>query len=333
MPKAKRRKLAARAVTHEEVSKYSDTQVLFKSNLFRLQQAELLKEVSPFGEGTQPARLEPARLEAALRVLREEVLALPSTELSWEQGSGGGAAPAVSHPHLSHLSLASGAVRMAWAPPAKVELVGSYLLRTCAAPALNVDVSIELPAACFLEKDYLDGRYVDKRLLYLTHLAQLLHERSLGKASGTSGKKAKAKAKAAQADAPRASVVSSAAAPAFVALPHMQSTRWPVLQIALRDPAHAGANGDGNGEANGDGAHVIDGWSVRLIPSLAAGVFTDVKLRAPRCNLRVLGSTPSPTYNNLLRLESGYSRVLAQLHATYAAPPFQTPRIPPPRAR
>jgi hypothetical protein len=65
---------------------------------------------------------------------------------------------------------------------------------------------------------------------------------------------------------------------------------------------------------------VIDGWSVRLIPSLAAGVFTDVKLRAPRCNLRVLGAIPSPTYNNLLRLESGYGRVLAQLHATYATP-------------
>ena len=63
---------------------------------------------------------------------------------------------------------------MAFAPPTKVELAGSYLLRTCAAPQLNVDVSIQLPASILQEKDYLDGRYVDKRLLYLTHLAHLL---------------------------------------------------------------------------------------------------------------------------------------------------------------
>ena len=222
MPKgAKRRRLASRAVTHDEVAAYSETAVLFKSNLFKLQTAELLKEVSPFG-GTPLTRL-----EGALRVLREELSSLPSAELAWERNGGYGTV-VCSHPHLAHLSLRSESVRLAWAAPTKVELAGSYLLRTCAAPTLNVDVTIELPAGALLEKDYLDARYVDKRLLYLTHLAHVLGARPLG-GGHDAGSAAKAKAKPKAKGSQPASVVSAATPPAFVALPHMQSTRWPAL--------------------------------------------------------------------------------------------------------
>ena len=48
---------------------------------------------------------------------------------------------------------------------------------------LNVDVTIELPSSVLQGKDYLDGRYADKRLLYLTHLAHLFTARG-----GSSGK-------------------------------------------------------------------------------------------------------------------------------------------------
>ena len=294
MPKgAKKRKVGARSVTHDEVAAYSDTSTLFKSNLFKLQTAELLKEVSPSGSATQ------GRLEAAVRALRDELTALPSTELSWERGG------AASHPHLSHLALANDSVKVAFTPPAKVELAGSYLLRTCAAPGLNVDVTLELPASLLLEKDYLDGRYVDKRLMYLTHLAHLLSTSSRGGEGGGSSK-GKAKAKA---GATSASVVSAATPPLFITLPHMQSRRWPALQIRLCDLS---------GGEDGTRAE-IEGWSVRLLPSLPADAFPPAKLRAPRCNLRSLGTQPSPTHNNLMRLESGgYGGALQLLHATYA---------------
>ena len=306
MPKgAKRRRLASRAVTHDEVAGYSETAVLFKSNLFKLQTAELLKEVSPFGDTPL------TRLEGALRELRKELSSLPSAELAWER-SGGHDTVVCSHPHLEHLSLHRESVRLAWAAPTKVELAGSYLLRTCAAPTLNVDVTIELPAGLFFEKDYLDARYVDKRLLYLTHLAHVLGARALGggqDAGSTPKAKAKAKAKGSQ----PASVISAAKPPAFVALPHMQSTRWPALEIHLRDPA--ADSGDG-GESGG--AAEIGGWVVRLLPCLSADVFPPGKLRSPRCNLRTLGTRPSPTHNNLMRLESSYARTLVLLHSAYA---------------
>ena len=48
---AKRRRLESKAVTHDEVQDQFATSVLFKSNLFKLQTAELLSEVSPFAAG------------------------------------------------------------------------------------------------------------------------------------------------------------------------------------------------------------------------------------------------------------------------------------------
>ena len=258
--------------THDELRGYAETETLFKSNLFRLQTVELLREVAPFS-GTPLTRL-----ESAVRALRGELLSLPSAELSSEPRAG---APSVAMP---------------WRAPAKVDLVGSYLLRTTTAPELNVDVAIQLPAGTLLEKDYLDQRYADKRLLYLTHLAKVLL--------------ARAKAPASQ------SVVSSATPPRFVALPHMQAHRWPVLEVHLRDASAPSSGGDG---ATTTGSREVGGWVVRLLPCLADDTFPQAKLRPQRCNLRSLGARPSPVYNNLVRLElGGYRRALALLHHTMA---------------
>lgn len=264
MGKSKPKKRQRDAVSHDEVSGYAQTETLFKSNLFKLQTTELLREVTP------PYGLPLAKLEAALRRLRAEMSALPGAELSWARGAAGATA---SHEHLTHLGLRGEAVRFAWAAPAKVDLVGSYLLRTAAAPELNVDMAVQLPTSTFLEKDYLDERYVDKRLLYLAHLGAEL-ERATG-----------------------------VAAVRFAVLPH-QSHHWPVLELTLRDP---------------DGSSVgFDGWTVRVLPCVAADAFPAAKLRPQRCNLRGAGALPSAAYNNLVRLESGYSASLGLLHATFS---------------
>ena len=61
-------------------------------------------------------------------------------------------------------------VTLSFAKPARVDLVGSYLLHTLVKPSLNVDVAVEMPSSCFVPKDFLDYRYHDKRLLYLSGL-------------------------------------------------------------------------------------------------------------------------------------------------------------------
>ena len=267
--------------THDEVSRYAETATLFKSNLFRLQTTELLREISPFSVPL-------TRLETAVRALRSDLMGISAADLSWERDASGGAA--TSHPHLKHLSLVGDSVRLPWRAPASVQLVGSYLLRTTAAPALNVDLAVEIPAASLHEKDYLDQRYVDKRLLYLTHLAHALStQRSQ-------------------------SVISHVLPMRFVALSHLQSHRWPVLEVHLRDPNASGTAASGGVDSTAE----ISGWAIRLVPCLAPGSFPTAKLRPQRCNLRWLGSRPSAVYNNALCLEASYVHILKLLHATFA---------------
>ena len=52
-----------------------------------------------------------------------------------------------------------------------MEVVGSYALRTAARPRLAVDVAVEVPAACFDEKDQLNNRYFARRWRWLAALA------------------------------------------------------------------------------------------------------------------------------------------------------------------
>ena len=77
-------------------------------------------------------------------------------------------------------------VEMDFAPPAAVELAGSFLLRSVCRPRCTIDIVVEMPAECFLPKDILDHRYADKRLLYLSVLAKGLEESGNGQFSDVS---------------------------------------------------------------------------------------------------------------------------------------------------
>ena len=282
-PKNKKRARTDQAPSHDELHKLRETEALFKSNLFRLQTTELLKEASP-------AYSSPALqgLEAWVRGLRQALLQLPEAELSWERTADGASC---SHEHLAPLGLHGANVALGWRPPAKIELVGSYLLRTVARPALNLDMTVQIPAACLQEKDYLDNRYVDKRLLYLAHLgASLRAAAAAGKVGG---------------------VVLDPSSIKFASLPHMTDPDWPVLQLTARAAAAGAAAGTG------------EEWVIRLIPSLDSAALAAGKLRPGRANLRAPGNgvaadpaaAPSAEYNNRLSLESRYAVSLAMLHS------------------
>eukprot|EP00500_Bicosoecida_sp_ms1_P011215 CAMPEP_0203828364 /NCGR_PEP_ID=MMETSP0115-20131106/61041_1 /ASSEMBLY_ACC=CAM_ASM_000227 /TAXON_ID=33651 /ORGANISM="Bicosoecid sp, Strain ms1" /LENGTH=201 /DNA_ID=CAMNT_0050737423 /DNA_START=134 /DNA_END=735 /DNA_ORIENTATION=- len=76
-------------------------------------------------------------------------------------------------------------VELDFAPPARVDVVGSFLLRTVAktprgaggsgagaSSGMNVDVACEMPASCLGKKDELNRQYADKRALYVAALAE-----------------------------------------------------------------------------------------------------------------------------------------------------------------
>lgn len=270
--------------TNEELETFNQTELLYKSNLFRLQTAELVREALPLQSST---------LEPALRSLRTQMLALEPAELSWQRGLKD-ALPLVSHAELSQLELVNPKMSLSWQPPEHVEIVGSYLLRTVVRPTLNVDVAVRIPQTCLLHKDYLDHRYVDKRMMYLTYLGAQLARSSSAESSE---------------DEMRLS---------FVWLPHLQDRRWPVLQITLP------------GVAGGWAVRLIPSLAVgamapgKLLPHRAnlrdrqvdsAGHGFDEDGTSGDA---ILGAV-SPEYNNRLALESAYGPALRLLHAAYSA--------------
>ncbi|KAK9814240.1 hypothetical protein WJX72_002757 [[Myrmecia] bisecta] len=63
--------------------------------------------------------------------------------------------------------------------PARVEVVGSFRTHMVARPAAVVDVAIEIPKACFDNKDQLNHRYYAKRALYLAVVAEHLQKHAM----------------------------------------------------------------------------------------------------------------------------------------------------------
>ena len=64
----------------------------------------------------------------------------------------------------------------AFAAPAKVSVVGSWLLRTGLKKSADMDLAVELPDALITMKDLANGRYLAKRCAYLEQCAEVLRE-------------------------------------------------------------------------------------------------------------------------------------------------------------
>ncbi|CAK0821814.1 unnamed protein product [Prorocentrum cordatum] len=153
---------AFRAPDAAEVMEIARTRNLYKSNLFRLQLEELLKELAP-------RRAARARLEAFLHGLRPVLLGLEARELPADL--------AAEFPQL--LFQQRQPFPMTFAAPKRIDVVGSFLLGTCLRSSLQADVALEMPAETFQSKDYLNFRYWDKRAAYVGEV-----RRQLAKAQG-----------------------------------------------------------------------------------------------------------------------------------------------------
>jgi U3 small nucleolar RNA-associated protein 22 len=139
-----------------------DTEDLFSTNLLKLEVDELLGEV-------KVDYAKQKRIESALMELKGVFDRMPTREVTAEKDL------------LPGLSLREHSSReqnpsFTFTPPDRMDLVGSYLLRTVTKPNLNVDVAVQIPQECFLPRDHLNYRYFDKRSLYLSVLAKELQK-------------------------------------------------------------------------------------------------------------------------------------------------------------
>eukprot|EP00953_Heterococcus_sp_UTEX-ZZ885_P032787 17102-Heterococcus_DN1.PRE.2 len=140
----------------------ASTATLFKSNLLRLQVTELLEEVR-VGYHRTAAK----QAEAFLFELKQALESMSSASVTAQSIKG-------THIKLSQHSEVK-PVTLEFAPPAAVDVVGSYLLKTIVKPSMNIDIAVEMPASCFHPKDFMNHKYFDKRALYVGHMAQQLN--------------------------------------------------------------------------------------------------------------------------------------------------------------
>lgn len=125
----------------------SDSRRLFRSNLFRLQVDKLLAHADKLN--SKKARAHP---EQALRELYTAIKAVPSTEVAADfSAQFGGRGFAF---YNSDESRRKG---FAFQAPSRLEVAGSFLLKTVTEPV--VDLALFLPEAMFVSKDHVNYRY------------------------------------------------------------------------------------------------------------------------------------------------------------------------------
>lgn len=156
--------------TNEEMQELKGTSDLFKSNIFKLQIDELLKEVRL--DYNMPS------LDKVLRAVKEAIDVHPevresdlATAKKHMLKKHGIAIPFPNPPPAEDVLY-----KFAYQKPVATHLVGSYPLQTIAKSTekFSVDMAVVMPKALFQEKDHLNYRYFHKRAFFLANIAAAL---------------------------------------------------------------------------------------------------------------------------------------------------------------
>ncbi|XP_034548589.1 nucleolar protein 6 [Notolabrus celidotus] len=153
-----------RPPTAEELNQLKETESLFHCSLLKMQMEELLKEVTLSERRKQ-------QIDSFIQTVTVLLQAVPESaevevsDLSWLSG-------ALKVPFLLVPKITKGKFHMA--PPASIDLIGSYPLGTCTKPRIVVDLAVTIPTEILHPKDVTNQRYPRKRALYLAGLAQHL---------------------------------------------------------------------------------------------------------------------------------------------------------------
>lgn len=150
---------------------YSGAQ--YKSSLFKLQIDSMLDEIRPNYEKYS------STINGALGKVKTLIEGIPESEPL-------GISEATKLMRKSHSIVVpypdpkpkTQAYKLAYSKPARINVVGSYVLKTMVKSdaALAVDMTVTIPASILQEKDYLNYRYFYKRAYYLSCIAAGLQE-------------------------------------------------------------------------------------------------------------------------------------------------------------
>ncbi|KAI8600248.1 Nrap protein [Dissophora ornata] len=165
-----------KAPTNEEIQGLQESSDLFKSNIFKLQIEELLKEVQIDYKKAQP-------LEAALRKLKDIFDRTPEhQELSLSTIKSNMKKKSIVIPFPQPEPASDIQYTFGYSAPSAMHLVGSFPLKTVSKSrhGWSVDVAVEMPGELFQEKDHMNYRYFYKRAYYLAVLAAAIQEKKSG---------------------------------------------------------------------------------------------------------------------------------------------------------
>ncbi|KAF4732341.1 Nucleolar protein 6 [Perkinsus olseni] len=138
----------------------NDNRTMHRSNLLRLQLEELLSSSAPNW----------GKLNKLSRMVKEVVSSVKKT-----QEKDLGSSFEEKFPDL-YFFPSQQQHDFVFHTPEEVTVIGSYSKKACAKPRLAVDVGVVIPAKCLQSKDYLNGRYLNKRNAYVGELLRQLKE-------------------------------------------------------------------------------------------------------------------------------------------------------------
>ncbi|CCG20933.1 Utp22 U3 snoRNP protein [Candida orthopsilosis Co 90-125] len=154
-------------LTAQDIQVARETAELFKSNIFKLQIDELMKEV-------KVKKSHEEVMEKVLHRLHDLIKEIPSAEnLSLQEAEGlfNHKRVAIPFPDPKPTNVK---YSFSYGPPEDLSLVGSYGLKTGISQGSSIDVALTMPRSIFQPKDYLNYRALHKRAFYLAYLADHL---------------------------------------------------------------------------------------------------------------------------------------------------------------
>ncbi|KAK8789864.1 hypothetical protein WA158_006644 [Blastocystis sp. Blastoise] len=135
--------------------------VVIQSNLLDMQVEELLSNVSVNYDSLD-------KVNAFLKDLQTVINSTEEQDVSFDD---------IDATALYQNTVFDKPISLHYQKPYRMDIIGSYLLRTSLINNLNIDIAIQMPDSCFSSKDYLDYVYFNKRSLYLYVLMKTMKEK------------------------------------------------------------------------------------------------------------------------------------------------------------
>lgn len=162
-------KKARTGVSAEEIQIARETSELFKSNIFKMQIDELLKEVVLEEKYVSSVNNVLFKLNNIFKDGKE----VKNLSLKEAEKAVGKIVIPFAEPKPRDIKYT-----FSWSSPTEINVIGSYSLKTAIRQpeGVGIDLLIMMPSHLFQDKDYLNFRYFHKKAFYVAYLAQILDQ-------------------------------------------------------------------------------------------------------------------------------------------------------------